>query len=623
MGSFRTILFLSLELLWFSLVLSSPLKPGVTFQTPSSLPILTLPYASYRAASYRPASDLYVFKNIRYAAPPVGSLRWAKPAPPLPNSTLQDGSYGPKCIQSAPNGVNLVGPGNQSPVGAALNQFLGGIPVPLFSGGSEDCLFLDLFVPGKAIRNPSVKLPVVVWIYGGGYVFGSKDTMTPQLPFYDGSGMIGQANNGMIFVAINYRLGAYGFLGGTTLERDGLPNAGLWDQRAALEWVRDYIHLVGGDPERVTAMGESAGAGSIMHHLVAEGGRLDPLFSRAILQSPAFQPIWDRAGAVEDTFQKFAALAGCKGKGLDCLRAADPSTLVRANSALSQVQIPGSFAVGPTPDGKYIRQMPVLELSSGNYWKIESLVLSHVADEASLFVDGSIQTDSQFSDFLASVFPNYTLRAGVNDKIEEYYPPVSGTRKPKYTTQTARVTDFMRDSSFTCNVRYITEAVGDSRVWSMQYSVFPGWHATDLMPTFFSSAFTSDTFLDDLAMFFVPVLGGLVAGISAAMQSYFASYITTGDPNTNRKLWNLPPAVRWDHPSSTGEQIAGVLDVGGWGFGSVSDDKNPKSSCDFWRALAAAVTALGGYSPPGTVVAQDLITVEGNVSRNYAGGNGS
>lgn len=401
----------------------------------------------------------------------MGDLRWAKPAPPSPNSTLQDGSYGPKCIQSAPTGVNLVGPGNQSPVGAAINQLyapvhagcvvmkltvnlsLGGIPVPLFSGGSEDCLFLDVYVPGRALRNPSLKLPVLVWLYGGAYVFGSKDTMAPHLPFYDGSGMIGQSNNGMIFVAINYRLGAYGFLAGTTMEREGLPNAGLWDQRAALQWVRDYIHLVGGDPKRVTAMGESAGAGSIMHHLVAEGGRLDPLFSRAILQSPSFQPIWDRAGTVEDTFQKFAALAGCAGKGLACLRAADPATLARANTALNQGQAPGAFAVGPTPDGKFIRQMPVLELSTGNYWQIESLILSHVADEASLFVSGAIQTDSQFSDFLRSVFPSYTHTTGVNDKVQAFYPPVRGTKKPKYATQTARVTEFMRDSCFTCNVR--------------------------------------------------------------------------------------------------------------------------------------------------------------------------
>ncbi|KAL2133463.1 hypothetical protein VTI74DRAFT_2305 [Chaetomium olivicolor] len=141
------------------------------------------------AASHRPASDLYVSKNIRYVAPPVGNLRWAKPAPPALNTTLQDGSYGPKCIQS-PNGVNMVEKENKWPVGVAINQLLGGIPVPLFPGGSGDCLFLDVYVPGKAVKNPNVKLAAIAWIYGGGYVFGSKGTMAPQLPIYDGSGMI-------------------------------------------------------------------------------------------------------------------------------------------------------------------------------------------------------------------------------------------------------------------------------------------------------------------------------------------------------------------------------------------------------------------------------------------------
>ncbi|KAK5661966.1 hypothetical protein OQA88_10077 [Cercophora sp. LCS_1] len=195
----------------------------------------------------------------------------------------------PKCIQSAVSGMNLVGPGNVSPVGAAINQFLGGIPVPLFQGGDEDCLFLDVYVPGKALRNPSLKLPVVVWIFGGAYMFGEKSM--PNLPLYDGSGMMGTVDNGMIFVSMNYRLPTFGWLGGTTVEREGVPNAGLWDQRAAFQWVRDHIHLLGGDPTKVTAVGESAGAGSIIHHLVGNGGELDPLLSKAILQSPAFQPI--------------------------------------------------------------------------------------------------------------------------------------------------------------------------------------------------------------------------------------------------------------------------------------------------------------------------------------------
>ncbi len=214
----------------------------------------------------------------------MGDLRWAKPAAPESTSTVQDGRYGPICVQSSPNGLNLLGPGDQSPNGGALNQFLAGIPVALFSGGNEDSLFLDVYVPGAAVRSPSMKLPVVAFIYGGAYLFGSKDGFE-ALEFYDGSGMINESGGNLIYVAMNYRVGAFGFLAGSTMESEGLPNAGLWDQRAALQWIQDYIHLLGGDPTQVTAMGESAGAGSILHHLVA---RETPLFSKAILQSRAY-----------------------------------------------------------------------------------------------------------------------------------------------------------------------------------------------------------------------------------------------------------------------------------------------------------------------------------------------
>ena len=149
------------------------------------------------------------------------------------------------------------------------------------------------------------------------------------------------------------------------MEDQGLPNAGLYDQRAALQWIQDYIHLVGGDPAQVSAWGESAGAGSIMHQLVSYGGTQDPLFSMAVMQSPAFALMLDRKGALENVFQNFTELAGCSGQGVACLRAASAETLQIANTKLNEQGAAGSFAVGPSADGNLIRQLAVLEFASG------------------------------------------------------------------------------------------------------------------------------------------------------------------------------------------------------------------------------------------------------------------
>ncbi|KIH88214.1 hypothetical protein SPBR_06820 [Sporothrix brasiliensis 5110] len=624
---------------FFSLVGLGMSRPRASEANSPPLPILKLPYASYRASSYNADEDLYIFSNIRYAAPPVGDLRWAKPAPPLKNSTLQDGSLGHACVQTAVKNLNVLGPGNKFPLGTAIDQFVSGIPVPLFNSGNEDCLFLDVSVPGKALRSPSTsKLPVVVWLYGGAYVFGSKDSALPGFPFYDGSGLINQSGGEIIFVAMNYRLGAYGFLAGTTMEREALPNAGLWDQRAAFQWVHDHISLLGGDPTQVIAMGESAGAGSLMHHLVAGGGTLDPLFKRAILQSPAYQWMYDRAGTVEATFQAFAKLAGCAQRGnasstsgetetIQCLRSAHPDALQKANKALMDTVPAGSFAVGPTTDGSFIRQLPVLELTSGNYAKgVEAFLLSHCAEEATLFVTGRDSTDALFADFLRGTFPNYT-HSNVVEKILEFYPPVDNTTgTPVYSSESARYEAFLRDSCFTCNVRHLNEGVGDNKVWNMQYSVTPGWHGTDLLPMFFNARagvnLSSDV-LKDILDLLMPAAGILLFGLSTALQSYFASFVTAGNPNAHRVVDNFPSTIQWDHPvsNSSGEQIMGVLNMGDFRFSTINDTQNEKTPCQFWRNVAAAVTNLGGYAPPGAVVEQTLVKADNDPSANYVGGN--
>ncbi|PKS11434.1 hypothetical protein jhhlp_003197 [Lomentospora prolificans] len=578
--------------------------------------ILDLPYGSFKA-EYNDASDIHVFRNVPYAAPPVGELRWAKPAPLVKQFEGQKIGAKPTCPQAIIDGINLMGTGNDSPIGSAINQFLGGLPIPSFGQESEDCLYMDIFVPSKAIKNPKTPLPVVVYIFGGGYILGSKDIYQPSLPFYDGSGLISQSDNNMIFITFNYRLGAFGFLAGSSMEKDGLPNAGLWDQRAVFEWVQSYIHLLGGDPKQVTAMGESAGASSIMHHLVAEGGTKDPLFSKAILLSPAFQPMWDRAGRSEEVFQQFERLAGCEGQGLACLRKADASKLITANHDLMLDQVLGTFAVGPTPDGSFIRQLPVLELATGNFWKIESLLTSHCSNEAILFVDGSITTNADFDNFLAAVFSNYTVDIGLNEKASAFYPAVGG--QSKYKSQTDRTSDFVRDSSMTCNIRYLNEAYGESKVWNMQYSVAPGWHATDLIAVFYNKYFSSSSWDDVLKTLVLLPLGIVYSGISTALQSYLASYAVHGDPNTDRVILNLPPTVKWNHPRSSSEVVGRVVDVGNILVREIEDTQMPKSACDFWREFYAAATAEGGYVPPGAAVPQSLVKVKSGASQKYRG----
>jgi carboxylesterase type B len=132
-----------------------------------------------------------------------------------------------------------------------------------------------------------------------------------------------------------------------------------------LEWIQKYISLVGGDSKTVTAMGISAGAGSILHHLLFNGGTMDPLFTRAIVQSPGYTNYQDRAGDLERSYKNFEEAAGCQGKGITCLRALSEEALKAASDKANSGLRPGTFAFGPAPDGSLIRKTPAQEFQAG------------------------------------------------------------------------------------------------------------------------------------------------------------------------------------------------------------------------------------------------------------------
>lgn len=208
------------------------------------------------------AEGITIFKGIPYAAPPVGELRWKKPQPVKPWKGVRAcDKFGPASLQ-----------GDHTPGTFYWKEFYqDGDPER-----SEDCLYLNVWTPAKSSKD---KLPVMVWIHGGGYMAGYGHEIE-----FDGTAY---AKRGVILVTLNYRLGMLGFLAHPLLSKEtggkGSGNYGLFDQLAALRWVKNNIRQFGGDPDNVTVFGQSAGAGSVQ--ALISSPLATGLVNRAIIQS--------------------------------------------------------------------------------------------------------------------------------------------------------------------------------------------------------------------------------------------------------------------------------------------------------------------------------------------------
>jgi carboxylesterase type B len=201
----------------------------------------------------------------------------------------------------------------------------------------------------------------LVWIHGGGFVLGSKSSSGNPAGLIARSQVGGQ--EGVIIVAINYRLGMFGWLAGKGVT----PNLGLHDQRFALEWVQQYISRFGGSPRRVTVMGESAGASSLVHQITAYGGAKPSPFQAAIVQSPAFQFNIDVASNYRSTFVAASGLTGTAITDVAALRKLNSSVLAAVNQAVVYNQMTGEFGFGPAPDGKFVPKLPQVLLPEGRF----------------------------------------------------------------------------------------------------------------------------------------------------------------------------------------------------------------------------------------------------------------
>jgi carboxylesterase type B len=206
----------------------------------ASTPVVDLGYAQYRGNTSLTGTN--TFYGIRYAQPPIGELRWQAPRDIeasndySPTEVLNAERPGPSCIQGTP----------------AWRPPQRDNTTVISVTGEEDCLRLDVVVP---MQPASSSLPVMVMIHGGGFTQGSSYTNP-------GSVLVDTANGSMVYVSLQYRLGAFGFLSSSEVKENGQANIGLLDQRSALNWVQRNIRAFGGDPGRVTIIGGSAGGSS-------------------------------------------------------------------------------------------------------------------------------------------------------------------------------------------------------------------------------------------------------------------------------------------------------------------------------------------------------------------------
>lgn len=309
-------------------------------------------------------SYVKAFLGIPFAEPPVGKRRFRPPMPKRPWTGLYEANAYPNaCYQY----VDMTFPGFQGSEMWNPNREM-----------SEDCLYLNVWVPSSPKAH---NLTVMVWIYGGGFYSGSS-----SLDVYDGRYLSHSEN--VVVVSMNYRIGAFGFLAlhGTS-EAPG--NVGLLDQRLALQWVQDNIHLFGGNSKQVTIFGESAGGASVGFHLLSPGSH--PFFTRAILQSGAPNCPWASVTPAEARKRAtlLAKLVNCNGGNdtemVDCLRNKSPQELIDQEWQVMPWPALFRFSFVPVVDGDVLPDTPEAMLNSGNF-KDTQVMLGVNQDEGTYFL---------------------------------------------------------------------------------------------------------------------------------------------------------------------------------------------------------------------------------------------
>ncbi|MGE5184837.1 MAG: carboxylesterase/lipase family protein [Acidobacteriota bacterium] len=479
------------------------------------------------------------FLGVPYAAPPVGPNRWRAPQPVEPWSGVQDAlQVSDACAQ-------------------------GFSPFSAFTTNNEDCLYLNVFTPTGAHG-----LPVMVWIHGGAFVVGSGNDR-----WYDGSLL---AQQGVIVVTINYRLGALGFLAHPAFDGEdpGYPtsgNYGLSDQQAALAWVQRNISQFGGDPKRVTIFGESAGGWSNCIHYLSS--KTSGLFAAAISESglcdaPAVTLTHADALASGTTL---ATQLGCTGTGsaaAACLRglSVDALLMATAGTPIAMQQPGGLFyqssvpSLLPNVDGVVVEGSMAQLLAAGTF-EPRPLLLGTNKDEGTLFTSSllgqPVADATQYHDALARRFGSANA-----DAIVARYPATT------FATPTDALAEVTGDAFWVCPARRTARGVAAAGAPVFRYS-FEHALENPLVPDagVFHGSELVFVFGNDNITF--GKIGASGAPLVPVMQGEWTGFAKTHAPGADWPAFDAStdPYQRLDVPTSAQQGLKSSL-------------------CDFWDSLA-------------------------------------
>ena len=470
---------------------SAALASATTLSAQTPKPVLT------QSGSVQGTTEdgIMVYKGIPFAQPPLGDLRWRAPQPPMPWSGVRTADkFAPSCMQ---------------------------VPVVFAALGmdavetNEDCLYLNVWTPAKsATQSTNAGLPVMVWIYGGGFTLGSTATGT-----YNGANL---AKKGVLVVSVSYRLGAFGFMAHPQLTREQeghSGNYGLLDQIAGLQWVKRNIAAFGGDPNRVTIFGESAGGISVS--MLAASPLAKGLFHGAISESGGnFAP--QRMG--NEGGENMDSLATAEKNGVALLTKLGASSIADARTksadAVLKSSPPGLGGSWPIFDG-YVLLGDQYKLYEAKRYNDTNILIGTNSDEGALFVPSI--TAAAYQSNVRSGYGEYA------DKILAAYPGGSDAEA----LRSAR--DLFRDATFawpTWAWARLQSQTGKGKAYVYYFTHRPPYPDS---PQFKDWGAAHGGEISYVFGNFAPAMPAtpMDRAVSDQISSYWANFAKTGDPTAN------------------------------------------------------------------------------------------